>query len=163
MKNQNNTICLCDECRKKQIQLLNEYSKLRSAINKGEVSEGRTVGSWDNFDIEPDVISRDNDSRVIQNLINLNNKNIISIKRHNIENLVDIHDKLLVKYDDFDEIDEIELVCYALDSSFQNKVSLVSPVGRAIYKKEIGGTYEFTVGNNKRHITVLEKVKELSR
>jgi len=100
---------------------------------------------------------------ILEELKDLRDKsrNIEIIERHGDETRADIGDRLLLEImyssDDIEEIEiELDATIGAKSINF-DKVSINSPLGRAIFGKTIGGVYSYLV--NKRRLSVHIKGK----
>lgn len=67
-------------------------------------------------------------------------KNCIVAESSNAENIVDLNKTVLVKFCDIDEEEEVTLVSSVEADIKHMKVSIESPLGIALYKKEVGTT-----------------------
>ena len=108
MKKEEHAICMCAECQQKHILKLNVLRSRLSQVARTEFDDERSYGDWQDNAIGSGYFTKVNEIGNLQNLIGITDKTIHLIEKHNIDNLVDIHDKLLVKFDTDDEESIIE-------------------------------------------------------
>ena len=95
-----------------------------------------------------------------------NSEMIDSLLESDNDNIVNIGDNITLRFyfDDIPEEDDFLLTgdCISNDN---NKITINSPLGEAIYKKEIGTFTYYSCGNNKIKVEIVKKnkVKELKR
>jgi transcription elongation GreA/GreB family factor len=84
------------------------------------------------------------------------------IEKHGDDTKTDIGDRLLIEImyapDDIEEL-EVEITA-TISSSIDNedKVSINSPLGRALYSQVIGGIYTYQVGERKMAVHIKQKL-----
>ena len=109
-----------------------------------------------------DLVRREKD--ILEELQKLRKKGnqIQIIERHGDDTKVDIGNRLLIEImyapDDIEEL-EVEITA-TISSSIDNedKVSINSPLGRALYNQVIGGIYTYQVGERKMAVHIKQKL-----
>ena len=145
----------------KEIELvekkLNEVRKY-----KGEVA----IFQGDNWHDNPTLYATESEERVLMKKlyeIREQLKYISLIEKGTDDNIVDIGDTVVISFVEDGEIfDKMEVKLVGITTSFNtgsSEVSLNSPLGEAIYKKEIGDTVCYKVNDNNFNIVIEEKVK----
>ena len=100
---------------------------------------------------------------ILDNLQDLRKKRdrIKIIEKHGEDTRVDIGDRLLLEImfpsHDVEEM-ETELTATIGTSHSKDKVSINSPLGRALYKQVIGGIYTYQVGERKMAVHIKQKM-----
>ena len=84
------------------------------------------------------------------------------IEKHGDDTKADIGDRLLIEIMyALDDIEEIEIEITATMGSLPNsadKVSINSPLGKALFSKTIGGIYTYQVGERKMAVHIKQKL-----
>ena len=109
-----------------------------------------------------DLVRREKD--ILEELQKLRKKGnqIQIIEKHGDDTKTDIGDRLLIEImyapDDIEEL-EVEITA-TISSSIDNedKVSINSPLGRALYSQVIGGIYTYQVGERKMAVHIKQKL-----
>lgn len=127
------------ESGKKKIQDELEYLKtvkrveikeaLKSARAQGDLSENADYSA-----------AKDDQSMTETRILELESqlRNSVVVETNNSENIFDLKKKALVKFYDIDETVEVTLVSSVEADAKQMKISVDSPLGKALYKLEIG-------------------------
>lgn len=150
------------------LKMIAEKEKKLSEINLGRNSAWGS-GTKDGFDPPEMEYIRMVSRGIERELLDLRIKrdNCIIIERENKgENIVNIEDVIVVEIkfaeDDIEE-DTIKIVA-DLDGFFGedgiSRVSIDSPLGKAVYGREIGKDYNYSVNGNNLVVRVKEKVKQ---
>ncbi len=154
-------------------QLITEIAELRKRLS--DVSRERPddfiIGDWEDNAISSGYMLKNQEiTRLRYELETLLAKlpYIQIVEKLNNEDLVDINDVIRVSYAQADD-DEKDFILRLvgkipeLDSEIR-QVSINSPMGQAIYGKQVGSTQSYTVKGNTFQITIEEKLnKKLSR
>lgn len=127
------------ESGKKKLEAELEYLKtikrveikeaLKSARAQGDLSENADYSA-----------AKDDQSMTETRILELEAqlKNAIVVESSNEGNIFDVNKKALVKFYDIDETEEVTLVS-SVEADVKNmKISIDSPLGRALYKLEVG-------------------------
>ena len=86
------------------------------------------------------------------------------VEKTDDENVVDIDDQVTIEVNFFGEREICTVVLTAgeirlFDEGCQNKISINSPMGSAIYKKKVGDITSYKVKKNEFEVRILKKVK----
>ena len=79
-------------------------------------------------------------------------------KKDLADHIVNIGDKVVVRFDEDDE-EEFKLIA-GLPSVARNEVSINSPIGSAVFMKEVGSEINYMVGKNTFYATIVSTEKE---
>lgn len=93
-------------------------------------------------------------------------KNVEIVKIQNLDdNTVNIDDFIDINlvFDDDDQEKMIVQLVGEEASALDDKVSINSPLGKAIYGHKIGETVSYSVNNNEIHVDLLRKVKKIGK
>ena len=124
----------------------NEISKLRKDKKIDEAN--------DLYKIKDELLARIEDKQNTLTLVKL-------IEKQNSENILDLGDTATIELDFGDDDKETCLIkLVSVDSYTENDlecVSINSPLGRALYRKNIGEKTYYMVNNNKVNVTLLKK------
>ena len=139
-------------------------------INQGRIEESMNLLKTTNFDKteyeELDDLRRKIKERIREKRNIINNAVIVEKLESDIILISDIV-KIKTYYDEEDyDIDTLELTYNETDlTSIIKKISLESPLGKALYKSKVNDTVFYTVNNNEFKVEILEKmhVKKLSK
>lgn len=142
---------------------MEEFNRIKQKLkqtsrNKIESAYDGSGDTWhDNFTYEQLDLQEEG---LLARLENMQEElsNTIIIKRENFgKDLVNIGDKVLVIINYFNG-DSEELILTLDDGSCEeNAVTLNSPLGKVLYKAEIGKEYEYTVNNQTNKVLVKKK------
>ncbi|WP_315114317.1 transcription elongation factor GreA [uncultured Clostridium sp.] len=116
-----------------------EYLKIVKRVEiKAALKEARAQGDLsENADYSAAKDDQSlNETRILELEAQL--KNSIVVESSSEENIFDLNKKAIVKFYDIEEEEEVTLVS-SVESDLQNmKISIESPLGKALYKLEIG-------------------------
>lgn len=146
-----------------ELNKLKEISIKNSTIGSESYKDAVGDGWHDNFAFEETM----RESRLISNRINKmiqEQEKISIVKRNNISNdIIDIGDILTIKviYSEEDtETLNIKLTGKYLPKKDSNEITLNSPIGKAIYQKNINDNIYYLVNDKKIIIKVIDKKHE---
>ena len=156
-----------------ELKRLEDLSRSNSALGSEVYKDAVGDGWHDNFAFEESM----RESRTIAKRIDdlLSKKKYLKIvdDKYKKENLVNIGDKVSIniKYSDDDietEVcDDIETEVITLTGNYipnttneKKEISLNSPLGKALFKAEIGTTKSYFVGNSEIIVSILEKLND---
>lgn len=128
---------------------------LKSARAQGDLSENFEYYAAKKF-------NRENNSRInyLENL--LKNANIIDDDDNggvSINNTVKV--SFLQNMEDVNDYDSFKLVTSIRGNSLENKISIESPIGKAIFGKKINDVVEVHMDNNKSYfLKIIDIIKE---
>ncbi len=146
-------------------QYINEIEKLKNRLKDNNLSKKQAYeeapgdGWHDNFSFEDIVRTEENLLSQIENMIKINTKIEIIKRKTNNKNIVDIGDnvRLRLTYDD----GSIEEDDFELNANYNTKhlqeISVNSPLGKAIYHKEIKKAYTYQVNDIVIKVEILDK------
>lgn len=146
-------------------ELLLKYAKLKAEIAeiRQEVNENVLKGADEQSPSLQSLQSRYNIKCGEVQRISEKLDNITIVDKINNENLVDVDDVLNValETDGESEIITVKIteVLNDIEDESIEPVLINSPMGRALYGKELGEKREFKVGGNTMHVTALSKVE----
>ena len=159
-------IYLDDEGYKDLVEKINNLENNRNAIENDILKLTSTNFDVDKYNelknLKLRIEKRIND---FKNMLN-NSEMIDSLLENDNDNIVNIGDSITIRFyfDDVQEEDNFYLTgdCISNDS---NKITINSPLGKAIYKKEIGTFTYYSCGNNNIKVEIVKKniVKELKK
>lgn len=113
----------------KTIKRVEIKEALKSARAQGDLSENADYSA-----------AKDDQSMTETRILELESqlKNSVVVESSNSSNIFDLKKKALVKFYDIDETEEVTLVS-SVEADVKNmKISIESPLGKALYKLEIG-------------------------
>lgn len=113
----------------KTIKRVEIKEALKSARAQGDLSENADYSA-----------AKDDQSMTETRILELEAqlKNAVVVESSNEGNIFDVNKKALVKFYDIDETEEVTLVS-SVEADVKNmKISIDSPLGRALYKLEVG-------------------------
>ena len=140
--------------------ILKEKEKLKEAVQaKATAFQNDTNGWHDNAAYEVALQQEDGCYDEINRLINFKLKAKI-VEKHNDLNKVDIGDTITLEMDE-DDVFDVRLTGKFLANAKAGEITLNSPLGQTIYKKEIGDVAKFNShGNNVCFVKILNIQKE---
>ena len=139
--------------------LIVEKNKLREAVKQKAIAFQNDTNSWHDNAAYDAALERENESiEEINRLIDIK-MTVEVISKHNLPNQIDIGDTVTVGMDD-DDIFDVKLTGKFLANSKDGEVTLNSPIGAAIFKKQINDTVSYNAhGQNKCTIKILAITK----
>lgn len=143
---------------------LKEFNRIKQKLkqtsrNKIEAAYDGSGDTWhDNFTYEQLDLQEEGLLSRLENMQDELNNTVI-IKRENLNNnLINIGDKVLVTIMYFDGDSEELLLILDDGSSEKNAVTLNSPLGKILYKAEIGKEYEYNVNDELNRVIIKKKL-----
>lgn len=95
-----------------------------------------------------------NETRIME--IESQLKNAVVVETSEAHNIFDLNKTALVKFYDIDEVEEVTLVS-SVEADMKNmKISVESPLGKALYKLEIGKKVTVTSPDGEYEVEVIE-------
>ncbi len=137
-------------------ELINiEKNKLREAVKQKAIAFQNDTNAWHDNAAYDAALERENEAiEEINRLIDIK-MTVEVISKHNIPEQIDIGDIVTVEMNN-DEIFDVVLTGKFQANSKDSEVTLNSPIGEAIYKKQIGDTISYlSHGKNKCLIKIL--------
>ena len=152
-------------------RLLQEYENLKKQFEANELEMSSSFqnaagdGAHDNGEFE----SLQTKEKMLAGQINYLASRIKSAKIIEVpelsENQVNVNDTVLLRL--FYDIDDIEEDTYTLvggdGNSLSNKISLNSPLGQAIFQRNVGEKVPYKVNDNEYRVEIVEKVLSLKK
>ena len=132
-----------------------EKNKLREAAKQKAVAFQNDTNSWHDNAAYDAALERENESiEEINRLIDIK-MTVEVISKHNIPNQIDIGDTVTVEMNG-DDVFDVKLTGKFLANSKDGEVTLNSPIGNAIYKKQVGNIVSYlSHGQDKCSIKIL--------
>ncbi|WP_164917247.1 transcription elongation factor GreA [Clostridium sp. JN-9] len=120
---------------------------LKSARAQGDLSENADYSA-----------AKDDQSMTETRILELEAqlKNAIVVESSESDNIFDVNKKALVKFYDIDETEEVTLVS-SVEADVKNmKISIDSPLGKALYKLEVGKITQVESPDGKYQVEVIK-------
>lgn len=147
----------------KEIERLEKLSRTNSTLGSEAYQDAIGDGWHDNFAFEQTMRESRTIAKKIDDMLEKKKNLRIIEDKAKESNLVNIGDTVLVKikYSDLDvEEEKIKLTGnYIINTSDDiSEITLNSPLGKALYKSEIGKTITYFVGEKEIFVTILSKL-----
>lgn len=86
-------------------------------------------------------------------------ENVQVVANNHDDNVVDIGDKVLLSFGDYEEAFLLVGTVTELSQDSLHCISVSSPIGKAIYKGQVGQSVSYQVGGNIETLTIVELTK----
>jgi transcription elongation factor GreA len=128
------------------VKRLEIAESIKRAVELGDVSENQLYN-----DLKSQMEMLDIQISDLKNLL----KNAKVVKVKNIKGIININDKITVKFIDTGEIDSFQIVGSTNANPLQKKYSSNSPIGQAVLGKKIGEENSYFVGDKETKIKII--------